>query len=125
MDIKSGQAESHETPLPIDTSATPGVAPQPTRFPSETGRDGSQGGVRDLAGERLSQLDASAADAAAAMHAGMAADADRRGRYATGMSPLGASYGDALPVVEYGASGATVAGSWFDPPRSGTPADTA
>ena len=40
------------------------------------------------------------ADAAAAMHAGMAADADRRGRYATAMSPLGASYGDDMALPE-------------------------
>jgi hypothetical protein len=63
-------------------------------------------------------------EAAAAMHAGMAADADRRGRYATTMSPLGASYGDDMALPGYG-SGGTVAGSWYDPPRSGTPADTA
>jgi len=42
-----------------------------------------------------------AAAAAAAMSAGMAAAGDRRGRYEAAMSPLGASYGDAmmLPVV--------------------------
>ena len=119
MDIKSGQAETHETPLPLDTSATPGVAPPTPVFPSETGRDGSQGGVlADISGVDFT------ADAAAAMHAGMAADADRRGRYATTMSPLGASYGDDLPLPPYG-TGGTVAGSWYDPPRSGTPADTA
>ena len=120
MDIKSGQAEQHPTPLSLDASHSPGVVRPTPVFPGETGRDGSQGGVlADTSGVDFT------ADAAAAMHAGMAADADRRGRYATAMSPLGASYGDALPVVEYGASGATVAGSWFDPPRSGTPADTA
>jgi hypothetical protein len=120
MDIKSGQAESHPTPLSLDTSATPGVAPQPQRFPSETGRDGSQGGVaRSIAGVDFTD------DAAAAMNAAMAADADRRGRYEIGMSPLGASYGDSLPLPEYGTGGATVAGSFYDPPRSGAPADTA
>jgi hypothetical protein len=65
------------------------------------------------------------ADAAAAMHAGMAADADRRGRLATGMSPLGASYGDDLQIPDYGTGEATVAGSFYDPPRSGAPADHA
>jgi hypothetical protein len=119
MDIKSGQAESHPTPLSLDTSATPGVAPQTPRFPAETGRDGAQGGVvTDTSGVDFT------GDTAAAMHAGMAADADRRGRYATTMSPLGASYGDDLPLPPYG-TGGTVAGSWYDPPRSGTPADTA
>ena len=119
MDIKSGQPEQHPTPLSLDSSASPGVAPQTPRFPSETGRDGTQGGVlTDISG-----VDFTAE--AAAMHAGMAADADRRGRYATGMSPLGASYGDAMDLPAYGTGEATVAGSWFDPPRSGAPADTA
>ena len=119
MNIADGTSEQHPTPLPLDTSATPGVAPQPQSFPSETGRDGSQGGVvTDISGVDFT------ADTAAAMHAGMAADADRRGRYATTMSPLGASYGDDLALPAYG-TGGTVAGSWFDPPRSGAPADTA
>jgi hypothetical protein len=119
MDIKSGQAEDHPTPLPLDASGLPGVAPQPQVFASETGRDGSQGGVAtDTSGVDFTT------DAAAAMHAGMAADADRRGRYATGMSPLGASYGDDMNLPPYGTDG-TVAGHWYDPPRSGTPADTA
>ena len=117
MDIKSGQAEQHETPLPIDSTATPAVVAPSRVWPSGNEQMGPT--FISTAGVDFT------ADAAAAMHAGMAADADRRGRYATTMSPLGASYGDALPVVEYGASGATVAGSWFDPPRSGTPADTA
>jgi hypothetical protein len=92
MDIKSGQAEQHPTPLPLDTSATPGVAPPTPAFPSGN----QQGGVlADISGVDFT------AEAAAAMAAAMSADADRRGRYATGMSPLGASYGDemALPPV--------------------------
>ena len=118
MDIKSGQAETHETPLPLDASHTPGVAPPTPVFPSETGRDGSQGGVlTDTSGVDFT------ADAAAAMHAGMAADADRRTKYATDMNPIGANYGDDMQLPEYGTAG-TVAGSWFDPPRSGAPADT-
>ena len=57
--------------------------------------------MRDTTGERLSQLAAGEADASAAMHTGMAADADRRGRYAAAMSPLGASATDemSLPPV--------------------------
>jgi hypothetical protein len=119
MDIKSGQAESHPTPLAIDTTATPGVAPPTPRFPSETGRDGSQGGVlMDTSGVDFT------GEAAASMSAGMAADGARRDHYATTMSPLGASYGDDLGLPPYGTDG-TVAGHWYDPPRSGTPADTA
>ena len=116
MDIKSGQAESHPTPLPIDTSATPGVAP-PTQVASN---ETTQMGPTFI---NTSGVDFTA-DASAAMAAGMAADADRRGRYATTMSPLGASYGDSLNLPPYGTDG-TVAGHWYDPPRSGTPADTA
>jgi hypothetical protein len=119
MDIKSGQPESHPTPLAIDTAATPGLAPQTPRFPSETGRDGSQGGVlADTSGVDFT------GDPAAAMAAGMSADGARRDHYATTMSPLGASYGDDMALPGYG-TGGTVAGSWYDPPRSGTPADSA
>ena len=97
MDIKSGQPETHETPLSLDSSATPAVVAPTPRFPSGN----QQGAVRDLAGERLSQLAASAAECAAAQSAGMAADSDRRGRYAAAMAPLGAGPTDemALPVV--------------------------
>jgi hypothetical protein len=119
MRIADGSPESHETPLPLDASGLPAVASATATAPSGM----EQGGVRDLTGERLSQLAASAADATAAMHAGMSADADRRGRYAVGMSPLGPSYGDDMALPEYGTAG-TVAGSWFDPPRSGASADT-
>ena len=119
MKIPTGEPEQHPTPLPLDASGLPAVAPPTPRFPSETGRDGSQGGVlKDTSGVDFT------AEAAAAMHAGMAADADRRGRYATGMSPLGASYGDDMALPAYG-TGGTVAASCYDPPRSGAPADTA
>ena len=119
MDIKSGQAEAHETPLPLDASHSPGVAPETPRFPSETGRDGSQGGVlADTSGVDFT------GEAAAAMAAGMSADGARRDHYATTISPLGASFGDDLNLPPYGTDG-TVAGHWYDPPRSGTPADTA
>jgi hypothetical protein len=98
MKISTGESESHPTPLPIDTAATPGVAP-----PTAVAASGNQqGGVRDLAGERLSQLAASEAECAAAQSAGMAADAGRRTGYAADMSPLGASFGDEMtlpPVV--------------------------
>jgi hypothetical protein len=96
MKIPTGEPEQHPTPLPLDASGLPAVAPPTPRFPSETGRDGSQGGeVNDISGVDFT------AEAAAAMHAGMAADADRRGRYAAAMSPLGASATDemSLPPV--------------------------
>jgi hypothetical protein len=72
------------------------VSPTP-RIPGGS----EQGGVRDLAGERLGQLAASEAECAAAQSYGMSADGGRRTGYAAGMAPLGASYGDemALPPV--------------------------
>ena len=92
MDIKSGQAESHETPLPLDTSATPGVAPPTPVF--------AAGNVQGAVLGDISGVDFTA-EATAAMHAGMAADADRRGRYAAAMGPLGAPATDemSLPPV--------------------------
>jgi hypothetical protein len=94
MRIEDGQPESHETLLPLDASATPGVVAATPRYPSGT----EQGGVRDLTGERLSQLAESEAGCAAAQAYGMTADADRRGRYAASMAPLGASAGDAMDL---------------------------
>jgi hypothetical protein len=96
VNIATGASEPNPTPLPIDASATPSVVAATPRFPSGT----EQGGVRDLTGERLSQLAAAEADAAAAMSLGMGADADRRGRYVASMAPLGASAGDQMALPE-------------------------
>jgi hypothetical protein len=90
--ISTGTPEDHPSVLPVDSSATPGVVAATPRFPS--GHD--QGGaLTNTAGVDFT------ADAAAAMAAGMSADADRRGRYAAAMGPLGGSAGDdmALPPV--------------------------
>jgi hypothetical protein len=97
MRIEDGRPESHETPLPLNAAASPAVVAPTSRFPSGN----EQGGVRDLAAERLSQLAASAAECAAAQSAGMSADSDRRGLYQSAMAPLGASATDemVLPVV--------------------------
>ncbi len=97
MKIATGQAEQHPTPLPIDTAATPGVVSPTPRFPSGI----EQSGVRDLTGERLSQLADSEAEIAAAQSFGVSADSGRRTGYAADISPLGASYGDemSLPPV--------------------------
>jgi hypothetical protein len=95
--IETGAAESHESVLPLNSAASPGVQLPTPAFPSGT----EQGGVRDLTGERLSQLAASAADISAAQAFGVSADGDRRGRYEASMKPLGASAGDLMdiPVV--------------------------
>jgi len=81
----------------LDASASPAVVAPTPRIPGGS----EQGGVRDLAGERLGQLAASEAECAAAQSYGMSADGGRRTGYAAGMAPLGASYGDemALPPV--------------------------
>src|SRR5690242_14599533 len=75
--LATGQPEDHPTPLPLNSAGLPGVAPATPGFPPGS----EQGGVRDLTGERLSQLAAGEADAAAAMAAGMAAEAGRRQHY--------------------------------------------
>jgi hypothetical protein len=87
--ISTGTPEDHPTPLPLDASATPAVQAPTRSWPSGT----EQGGVRDLAGERLSQLADSAAQIAAAQSAGMNADADRRTFYEADIKPLAAGYG--------------------------------
>jgi hypothetical protein len=94
--ISTGAAEDHPTPLPIDSTATPGVAAPTPRFPSGN----LQGGVRDLAAERLDLLSASEAECAAAQTAGMSADSDRRGRYAASAGHHGASAGDQIALPE-------------------------
>jgi hypothetical protein len=119
MRIVDGQPEDHPNVLPLDATASPGVQAATPAFAS-----GQQvGGVRDLTGERLSQLAASEAKLGAAMTAGMTADADRRGRYLASMQPLGASAGDLMPVANppldpAGPLGeAEPWGATYDPPR--------
>ena len=115
MRIEDGQPESHETPLPLDASHSPGVVAATPRYPSGT----EQGGVlADTSGIDFT------GDAAAAMASGMSADADRRGRYAAGMSPLGASYGDQMAVSSppldpsAGEGEALPTAAYYGPPRS-------
>jgi hypothetical protein len=96
--IETGEAEAHPTPLALDASHSPAVVGPTPVFAAGN----EQGGVRDLTGERLSQLAASEAECAAAQSYGMGADAGRRTGYAADMAPLGASYGDEMtlpPVV--------------------------
>ena len=115
MRIEDGTPQGHPTPLPIDTSATPAVVAATPRFPSGS----QQGGVvTDISGVGCT------ADAAKAMAAGMAADADRRGRYLASMAPLAASYGDQMavssPPLDPGAGSgeAEPTAAYYDPPRN-------
>src|SRR5262245_54582942 len=99
MDIATGAAESHPTPLPYDPGMSPATARETVTAGLLTPAD--QGGVRDLTGERLGQLASYEQDCAAAQSAGMAAENRRRDHYAQDVLPQGAAYGDAmaLPVV--------------------------
>lgn len=94
MKIETGTPEDHPTPLPLDASASPAVVAPTPRIPGGS----EQGGVRDLTGERLSQLGAAEADIAAAQSAGQSADAGRRLHYVASQTPLGASYGDQMDL---------------------------
>lgn len=114
MRIQDGTPEDHPNVLPLDVGATPAVVAPTPRFPSGN----QQGGVlMDTSGVDFT------AEAAAAMASGMAADADRRGRYEQGMSPLGASYGDSMPLSSppddpgAGPGEAEPTASFYDPPR--------
>jgi hypothetical protein len=100
MRIQDGQPEKHPSVLPLDASATPGVAP-PTPAFAQTPGGSSTGAAMDTASMFAGQAAAGTADASAAMSSGMRADADRRGRYARDISPLASSYGDemSLPPV--------------------------
>ena len=96
MKIADGTPEDHPTPLGLDASATPGVAPPPVTSGSGT----EQGGVRDCTGERLSQLAAAEAEISGAQHSGMSADGGRRRKYELDMAPLAASYGDEMTLPQ-------------------------
>jgi hypothetical protein len=96
MEISTGTAESHPTPLPLDTSATPGVQ-QPTTVAGQL-TPADQGGVRDLTGERLGQLAGYEQDITAAQAAGMSAENGRRQHYGQDILPTGSSYGDPVTL---------------------------
>lgn len=94
MRIADGQPEQHPAPLPVDSSVHQ-VAPQ---TPVATAPTGPTIPGRDTTGEYQQQQAAGVADVRAAQQAGMAAEHDRRGRYA---GQVGSDYGDAvaLPVA--------------------------
>jgi hypothetical protein len=99
--IATGQPEDHPTPLPLDASGLPGVQQPTVREPGSDSpaNAGSQiGGVYDGTGARQAQMGALESECAAAQSYGMSADGARRDHYAQTMSPLGASYGDDLPI---------------------------
>jgi hypothetical protein len=114
MRVETGAAESHETPLAVDATHSPGVAGVTPRYPSGTQQGGS---LTDTSGVDFTDQIASA------MAADMAADAGRRTHYLATMTPLGGSAGDLLPVssppLDPGAAPGEAApwGATYDPPR--------
>lgn len=106
LEIATGQmTDSPAGTLPLDASGAPGVAP-PTPVAGQL-TPADQGGVRDLAGERLGQLAGYEQDIAAAQHAGMSAREAMLSHYQADLLPQGSSYGDemALPEVPEAATG--------------------
>lgn len=98
MDVATGASEDHPTPLPLDASQSPAVAPPTMTEPGFTGpRDQAslQGGVRDLTGERLADLGSIEAACQSAQSSGMGAENDRRHHYAAA-----ADYVDAVVIPE-------------------------
>jgi hypothetical protein len=89
MRIETGEAESHETPLPLDASHSPGVARPTPRYPSGTEQGGA---LTNTAGVDFT------AEAGAAMAAGMSADGSRRQHYLATMTPLAGPAGDAMDI---------------------------
>ena len=95
MKIADGTPEDHPTPLGLDASATPGVAPPPVTSGSGT----EQGGVRDCAA-KARRLAAAEAEISGAQHSGMSADGGRRRELKLDMAPLAASYGDEMTLPQ-------------------------
>lgn len=129
MEIATGHPEDHPgsgaTPLPLDASMSPGVQAPTAIQPGQL--DGPTWPGRDVRGEYREQMAAPLAECEAAMGAGMAAETDRRARYAAGILPTGAAYGDTMTLaggsLDPGAgTGETQpAGYFYDPPRLGAP----
>lgn len=101
MDIATGTAETHPSLLPLDPTGLPAVADPTPVTPVASGPPDSGPLVTGempttaMFGE---QAAAGTADAAAAMHAGMSAETDRRAHYAADILPTGAAYGDAMDI---------------------------
>jgi hypothetical protein len=124
MKIATGASEDHPTPLAVNPSASPGVAPVTPRSGDTPGGSQTAPG-RDLTAERLSQLAASEAECAASMSYGMSADGTRRQHYAAAMGPHGSSAGDALPLPVVDDNALPAAGSYAYPWSGMEPVPTA
>jgi hypothetical protein len=101
--IADGTPEDHPNLLPLDASASPGVAPPTVRAPGADSPATAASQVvaaRDTTGERLAQLATGEAAASAAMSSGMAADAARRDYLAAEILPSGSAYGEAMVLPD-------------------------
>ena len=98
MIIATGESEPHPSVLPVDAWYSPALAPPTPVSGVSVSGEGTAGPVF---------IDTSGVDAtgecAAAMHAGMAADAARRQFYEADIKPLASEYGITMslpPVPE-------------------------
>jgi hypothetical protein len=126
--IATGTPEDHPTPLPLDSSASPGVQ-QPTAIqPGQL--SGPTIPALDTVAMNLEQQRQGEADCAAAMTAGMTADQERRAFYEADIKPLGSNYGIGMTlppspldpgVGSLGSGEALPTAAFYDPPRGGSP----
>jgi hypothetical protein len=114
VDISTGTAESHPTPLPVDASALPGVVPVTPRTP-DTGGGSVTAAGRDTTGEWQSQRQAGEADVRAAQAAGTGAETGRRGHYGAQVGSHGSAHGDAMDLPGVPASAVPAEGSYGYP----------
>jgi hypothetical protein len=127
MEIATGTAEQHPTPLPYDAALSPALA-QPT--PIASGAP-VQGAVRDTTGEFQSQMTEGAADCRAAQAAAQDARNAMLGHYQAQALPLGGHIGDAMALPSGYPDAGTVAGLtdpegiYYTPPRLGAGQDYA
>ena len=99
MDIATGQPESHPTPLPLDASMSPGVAP-PTPIQPGALSGPTYPGL-DTTAMFQEQMAAGEADCRAAQATGQDARNQMLSGYQAQALPLGGQIGDdlAIPVV--------------------------
>src|SRR5215469_12310590 len=101
MDIATGQSEDHPSLLPLAPDPAPPVQGLVAPVPAIGDHSPMVVGVFDAAADQADRLSGYAYDIAAAQHAGMSAENDRRSGYHADMLPVGADYGQlmSLPAV--------------------------
>jgi hypothetical protein len=96
VDIATGRPESHPTPLPLDESQSPGVAPPTAIVPGQL--HGPTYDARDTTGEYQAQMSALEGDCRAAQATGQGARGAMLAHYSQAILPVGAAYGDAMAL---------------------------